>query len=108
MDGEVGNFHALTRHLCVKGLFEGGIDDVIANLGCVEATLMVRRGRGRTDIEHRVRHLGADEQAIVVIKKTYKMRDNYLHSPGIDNQYTFVAIPERDPGRRYEDRGRLS
>jgi hypothetical protein len=82
VDGGHGNFHPLTRHFYVKALFEEGIDEIIANLSCVEATLMVPQERGRTNIKLRMQRLGLDEKAIEWLNKAYDLRNKYLHSLG--------------------------
>ena len=37
------NFHPLTRHFFVKALSEHGVDEIISNLSCLEATLQLKR-----------------------------------------------------------------
>ena len=42
-DTNDANFHPLTRYFFVKALSEHGVDEIISNLSCLEATLQLKR-----------------------------------------------------------------
>ena len=80
------NFHPLTRHFFVKALSEHGVDEIISNLSCLEATLKLKRDRKREPLTRRYEclvaddELVADDKAASWLKAAYKLRNNYLHS----------------------------
>ena len=74
------SFHPLTRHFFVKALSEYGVDEIISNLSCLEATLQLKEERNRTKLIQRFAHLVADEQAGQWLEATYRLRNEYLHS----------------------------
>ena len=79
---DTGNasFHPLTKHFFVKALAEHGVDELISNLSCLEATLQLRKERSRTKLTERFNHLVADDQAARWLHSAYQLRKNYLHS----------------------------
>ncbi len=74
------NFHPLTRHFFVKALTDGGVDEIISNISCLEATLMLEQPKGRRKLMRRfaclVNHADAEQWA----QHAYGLRDSYLHS----------------------------
>ena len=74
------SFHPLTRHFFVKAFSEYGVDEIISNLSCLEATLQLKEERNRTKLIQRFAHLVADEQAGQWLESTYRLRNDYLHS----------------------------
>jgi hypothetical protein len=79
---ERANFHPLTKHFFVKALAEEGIDEIVANLGCIETTLMLRGYNGRKKMMERVRHLVGGGKELEWLSHGYDLRDSYLHSLG--------------------------
>ena len=78
-DSNNANFDPLTRHFFVKALSEYGVDEIISNLSCLEATLQLKDER-RPTVTRRFRHLVADDQPTQWLKSAYRLRDDYLHS----------------------------
>ena len=78
-DIEGTSFHPLTRHFFVKALSEYGVDEIILNLSCLEATLQLKDER-RPTVTRRFRRLVADDQPTQWLKSAYRLRDEYLHS----------------------------
>jgi hypothetical protein len=76
------NFHPLTKHFFVKALAEEGIDEIVANISCVEATLMLNEPRGRPKMEKRYKRLVGDGKEHEWLQRGYNLRDEYLHSLG--------------------------
>ena len=74
------SFHPLTRHFFVKALSEYGVDEIMSNLSCLEATLQLKEERRRKKLTRRFAHLVADEQAAQWLEATYRLRNEYLHS----------------------------
>ena len=74
------SFHPLTRHFFVKALSEYGVDEIISNLSCLEATLKLKDERRRKNLNRRFAHLVAGEQATQWLDRTYQLRNEYLHS----------------------------
>ncbi len=74
------SFHPLTRHFFVKALSEYGVDEIISNLSCLEATLQFEQEKQRTKLTQRFAHLVGDEQAAQWLESTYRLRNDYLHS----------------------------
>ena len=79
-DPASASFHPLTRHFFVKALSEYGVDEIISNLSCLEATLQLKEERNRTKLTQRFAHVVADEQAAQWLESTYRLRNDYLHS----------------------------
>jgi hypothetical protein len=76
------NLHPLTKHFFVKALFEEGIDEIVANLSCIEATLMLPEPNGRRKMRARYKRLVRDARAEGWLEQGYRLRDDYLHSLG--------------------------
>ena len=74
------SFHPLTKHFFVKALAEHGVDEIISNLSCLEATLQLGKERNRTKLTERFTHLVADDQAARWLDTAYRLRKKYLHS----------------------------
>ena len=79
-DTNDANFHPLTRQFFVKALSEHGVDEIIANLSCLEATLQLKRDRGRSTVKQRHARLVANDEASQWLNAVYRLRDAYLHS----------------------------
>ncbi len=74
------NIHPLTRHFFVKALSEHGVDEIISNLSCLEATLQLKRDRSRNALKQRHARLVANEEAALWLNAAYDLRDGYIHS----------------------------
>lgn len=74
------NFHPLTRHFFVKALIEDGIDEIVAAISCIEATLQLRSERSRANLMKRYALLVNDANAAEWLNRAYKLRNDYLHS----------------------------
>ena len=74
------NFDPLTRHFFVKAFSEYGIDEIISNLSCLEATLRLKQERRRTNLTQRFPRLVAVSQAGQWLESAYQIRNDYLHS----------------------------
>ena len=74
------NFNPLTKHFYIKALSEFGIDQIIANISCVDATLM--RESKRKFLMIRYNNLVQEDDALEWIKEAINLRDRYLHSLG--------------------------
>lgn len=81
-DTEQANFHPLTKHFFVKALAVEGIDEIVANISCIEATLMLKERKGREKMEKRYKQLLGSDEAFKWLKSGYVLRDKYLHSLG--------------------------
>ena len=79
-DTDEANFHPLTRHFFVKALSEHGVDEIISNLSCLEATLQLKRDRNRNALKRRHARLVANDEAARWLTAAYELRDGYLHS----------------------------
>ena len=79
-DTDDANFHPLTRHFFVKALSEHGVDEIISNLSCLEATLQLNRDRNRNALKRRHARLVANDEAASWLTAAYGLRDGYLHS----------------------------
>lgn len=79
-DTEQANFHPLTKHFFVKALAGEGIDEIVANISCIEATLMLKEWKGRENMEKRYKHLVGNGEEFKWLKRGYALRDKYLHS----------------------------
>lgn len=77
---KLANFHPLTRHFFVKALIEDGIDEIVAAISCIEATLQLPNERSRTKLMKRYTHLVNDAKAAEWLNRAYKLRNDYLHS----------------------------
>jgi hypothetical protein len=77
--------HPLTKHFFVKALSEEGIDEIVVNISCIEATLMLREHRGREKMKRRYRRLVDDDNEADWLERGYTLRDEYLHSLGHPN-----------------------
>ena len=79
-DTDAANFHPLMRHFFVKALSEHGVDEIISNLSCLEATLQLKRDRNRNPLKHRYARIVANDEAALWLTAAYRLRDDYLHS----------------------------
>ena len=80
VDSNKPNFHSLTKHFFVKGLVEDGIDQLISNVSCIEATLQLQTEKNRSNLMKRFLYLTGDVEAYKWLEITYKLRNQYLHS----------------------------
>ena len=76
------NFHPLTKHFFVKALAEEGIDEIVANISSMEATLQLPNERNRTKLMERYARLIGNKEAYQWLDKAYELRKRYLHSLG--------------------------
>ncbi len=76
------NFHPLTKHFFVKAFAEHDIDEVLANLSCLEATLVLPEEKVRTNMMKRYRRLVGNDEAYHWLDHAYDLRNKYLHSTG--------------------------
>lgn len=81
-DDENANFHPLTLHFLVKAFTEEGIDEVIANISCIEATLRLPNEKNRKKSTKRYKQLIEDERCHQWLECAYDLRNKYLHSLG--------------------------
>ena len=79
-DSERASFHPLTAHFFVKAFFDEGIDDIIANISCIEATLQLPGERTRKNLMKRYHCLVNDEVSCQWLDSAYRLRNMYLHS----------------------------
>ena len=79
-DTDRANFHPLTRHFFVKALSEHGVDEIISNLSCLEATLQLKHERNRNALNHRYTRLVVGDKAAQWLTAAYRLRNEYLHS----------------------------
>lgn len=79
---EAPSLHPLSKYFFVKALGEDGIDQVISNISCLEAALMLNERAGRKKLEERYARLVGDDDARAWINSAYGLRDDYLHSLG--------------------------
>jgi hypothetical protein len=78
-----GNFHPLSKHFFIKAFSEDGIDEIVALISCVEATLMLHgEKQGRTKMKERCKKLLGDDSAYARLENAYILRDTYLHGYG--------------------------
>ena len=87
--GELGdsNFHPLTKHFFVKALGDNGIDEIISNISCLEATLRGKEEKNRhTRQTTRYKHLVENRESRRWIDTAYELRKHYLHSLGDPNR----------------------
>jgi hypothetical protein len=76
------NFHPLTKHFFMKAFQEEGVDEVVALISCIEATLMLPDEKYTDKLLKRYKRLVNDETAYDWLKLAYKTRNTYLHSLG--------------------------
>ena len=76
------NLSALVPHFFVRAFAEDGIHEIITNLSCVEATLMLRDERRRKHVYDRLAVLTGNQQAGQWLASGYRLRDAFLHSLG--------------------------
>ena len=74
------NFNLLTKRFFVKGFVDNGIDQLISNVSCIEATLQLNTERSRENLMKRYLNLTGDKEAHKWLNTTYKLRNQYLHS----------------------------
>ena len=74
------SFHPLTRHFFVKALADNGVDEIISNISCLEATLMLKQSRGRPKLKKRFAQIVNDTNTQKWAQHAYDLRDHYLHS----------------------------
>ena len=79
-DPASARFHPLTRHFFVKALSEYGVDEVISNLSCLEATLQLEQEKQRTKLTRRFLRLVGSDQLTQWLETAYRLRNEYLHS----------------------------
>ena len=79
---DTASFHPLTKRFFVKALREHGVDEILANLSCLEATLQRKGERGRPAVKRRFKRLVRHAAANQWLKEAYRSRDDYLHSVG--------------------------
>jgi hypothetical protein len=76
------NLHPLTKHFFVKAFQEEGVDEIIALVSCVEATLMPPDERHTDKLLKRYKRPVNNEIAYNRLKLAYCVRNKYLHSLG--------------------------
>jgi len=76
---KLANFHPLTRHFFVKALIEHGIDEIVAAISCMEATLRLPDEWNRTKLKNRYTRLVHDTNASDWLDRAYNLRNDYLH-----------------------------
>ena len=79
-DTDDTSFHPLTGHFLVKALSEHGVDEILANLSCLEATLMLKERGARNALKHRCARLVPHDETRQWLDDAYWFRDHYLHS----------------------------
>ena len=79
-DTDDANFHPLTRHFFVKALSEHGVDEIISNVSCLEATLQLKCEKNRNALTRRYERLLANDEVDGWLKAAYQLRNDYLHS----------------------------
>lgn len=83
---EAPSLHPLSKYFFVKALGEDGIDQIISNISCLEAALMLEEHAGRKKLKERYARLVGDDDARAWINSAYGLRDDYLHSLGDPNK----------------------
>ena len=66
----------------MKAFQEEGVDEVVALVSCIEATLMLPDEKYTDKLLKRYKRLVNDETAYNCLKLAYKTRNTYLHSLG--------------------------
>lgn len=79
-DSDEANFHPLTKYFFVKALCEHGVDEIISNLSCLEATLQHEGEWKRRLLMKRYARLVGNDNAFQWVNDAYKLRNSYLHS----------------------------
>ena len=79
-DSERASFHPLTAHFFVKAFLDEGIDEIIANISCIEATLQLPEEWTRENLMKRYQCLVNDEESCRWLDSAYRIRNRYLHS----------------------------
>ncbi len=74
------NFHPLTKHFLMKAFQEEGVDEIIALISCIEATLMLPGERRTEKLKERYKRLVNDDTAYDVLELAYSIRHKYLHA----------------------------
>ena len=82
------NFHPLTKHFFVKALAQEGIDEILADISCIEATLQLLEEKTRKKLMGRYKRLVSDRKALQWLDDAYDLRKKHLHSLG-DLKETF-------------------
>lgn len=72
------NLNPLTMHFFVKGFAEQGIDQLIANIFCLEATYLVGRD-GRGALQNRIARLVRSRPVGRALNDANRLRDSYVH-----------------------------
>ena len=86
------NFNLLTKRFFVKGLVDNGIDQLISNVSCIEATLQLQTEKNRSNLMKRFLYLTGDVEAYKWLEITYKLRNQYLH--GLDKSKNTLSWEE--------------
>lgn len=81
-DAECASFHPLTLHFFVKAFSEEGIDEIIATISCMEATLQLPEEQNRKKLMKRYKRLVNDEDCYEWLDSAFKLRRDYIHSLG--------------------------
>ena len=81
-DAEGTSFHPLTLHFFIKAFSEEGIDEIIATISCIEATLQLPEERNRTELMKRYRRLVNADNCYQWLDNAFKLRREYIHSLG--------------------------
>jgi hypothetical protein len=76
------NFHPLTKHFFMKAFQEEGVDEIIALISCIEATLMLPDEKGPDRLKKRYKKLVSDDMAYDSLELAYAIRRRYLHALG--------------------------
>jgi hypothetical protein len=76
------NFHPLTKDFLMKAFQEQGVDEIIALISCIEATLMLANERGPDKLKKRYKNLVNDDIAYNSLELAYDIRRRYLHALG--------------------------
>jgi hypothetical protein len=76
------NFHPLTKHFFMKAFQEEGVDEIIALISCIEATLMLTDERGNDKLKKRYKKLVNADTAYNSLVLAYDIRRRYLHALG--------------------------
>ena len=79
-DSDDANFHPLTKHFFVKALSEHGVDEIISNLSCLEATLQRKGETKRHLLMQRYARLVGNDNSFQWVNNAYDLRNSYLHS----------------------------
>ena len=79
-DSERASFHPFTAHFFVKAFLDEGINEIIANISCIEATLQLPGEWTRENLMKRYQCLVNDEESCRWLDSAYRLRNRYLHS----------------------------